>query len=233
MYLPPANFRSLSSFSIALFFVTLTFNPASAGLITYVDRSGFDAVGPVNLIDFETSSVGSITSGGTLSGITFTYNFGGVNLTVDDQFDTTSGVNYLGTDDGGVLQDGDDLSFSFSPVGGFGIYLISQDLLLDGDFTLTSGTATASLSALSVQQTLGDGSSVWFLGIRSTGADTFSSAMLETHGGGGAFLYNLDDIVTANVTAVPEPSSLVLLMSVAGIFGCRRFLKPLRKRKLK
>ncbi len=195
---------------------------ANADLITFIDRASFDAAGPVNLIDFESASVGTVSDGNTISGITFSYNFGGVNLTVEDLFDTTSGTKYLGTDDGGVLQDGDDLTFSFSPVGGFGLYIISQDPLLDGDFTLTSGAVTASLSVASIQQTLGDGSSVWFLGLRSNSLDAFSSAVLETHGGGGAFLYNLDDVITANVTAVPEPSSAVLIVAAFGIFAVRR-----------
>ena len=103
------------------------FNTASAGIITYVDRPAFDAGGPLELIDFESTSVGTIASGSTLSGITFLYNFAGVSLTVENLFDTTSGAQYLGTDDGGLLQDGDDLTFTFSPVTGFGLYIISQD----------------------------------------------------------------------------------------------------------
>lgn len=216
---------------VVLLLFVVSSSSACADLITFVDRASFDAAGPVNLIDFESALPGTVSGGSTLSGITFSYNFGAVSLTVDDLFDTTSGTKYLGTDDGGVLQDGDDLTFSFSPAGGFGVYIISQDPLLDGDFTLTSGSATASLSAASVQQTLGDGSSVWFLGLRTNSTDTFSSAVLETHGGGGAFLYNLDDIVTANVTAVPEPSSAVLLLTAAGMFVGRRIRHSRTQRK--
>jgi hypothetical protein len=231
MHIPNTNLRCIGSFIIAMYFVTLACDSASAGLITYTDRIAFDAVGPVSLIDFETLASGSILSGSTASGVTFTYNFGGVNLTVDNFFDTTSGSKYLGTNDGGLLQDGDNLTFSFSPVSGFGLYIISQDTLMDGDFTLTSGSTTASLSAASIQQTLGDGSSVWFLGLRSNTSDAFSSVVLETHGGGSAFLYNLDDIVTANVIVVPEPSNALLLLAAAGMFAGRRIRLSLNQRK--
>ncbi len=214
-----------------LFLVALHCKIGSAGIISFVDRAAFyNAAGTVHLIDFETATPGSIANNDEIDGVTFTYDFGGVDLTVENSFVTTSGDNYLGTSDGGLLQDGDDISFSFAPVGGFGLYIISLDPLWDGDFTLTAGTATASLSASSVQQTLSDGSSVWFLGLRSNNTDSFSSAVLSTHGGGGMFLYNLDDFVTTNAMAVPEPSSLFLLASVALTFTCCRFRKPLKQR---
>lgn len=231
MQQPPTICINARMAVISLVLFAVSSSPAAAALITFVDRASFDAAGPVNLIDFESASTGTVSDGSTLSGITFSYNFGGVNLTVEDLFETTSGTKYLGTDDGGVLQDGDNLTFSFSPAGGFGLYIISQDPLLDGDFTLTSGAVTASLSAASIQQTLGDGSAVWFLGIRSNSFDAFSTAVLETHGGGGAFLYNLDDIATANVTAVPEPSSALLFSIAAGMFVGRRFRLSRTQRK--
>jgi PEP-CTERM motif len=52
----------------------------------------------------------------------------------------------------------------------------------------------------------------------------FSSASLTTHGGGGAFTYNLDNFVTA----VPEPSSLFLIGTIAAAPVARRFAKRWR-----
>jgi hypothetical protein len=56
-----------------------------------------------------------------------------------------------------------------------------------------------------VEATLTDGI-VFFLGVIDPDA-SFTSASLDTFGGGGAFAYNVDDIVTA----VPEPAALWLL----------------------
>lgn len=221
------------SVSFSILAIAVICGNAKADWFTYVDRSDFLAAGGIITdIDFETSLPGPIPSGSTVSGITFNYNFApAVDLTIENSFATTSGTNYLGSSDSGVLQDGDDFSFSFNPVSGFGLYVISQDPLFDGDFTLTAGGNTASLSASSVQQVLIDGSFVWFLGIRSN-TTVFSSATLETNGGGGNFLYNLDDIVTAQ--AVPEPSSIILsTIAIAG-FGFRQLRRGnLTKRKKK
>jgi len=48
--------------------------------------------------------------------------------------------------------------------------------------------------------------SVFFLGVIDPAA-AFTSASLDTFGGGGAFAYNVDDIVTA----VPEPGTALML----------------------
>jgi hypothetical protein len=47
---------------------------------------------------------------------------------------------------------------------------------------------------------------VFFLGVIDPGA-SFTSASLDTFGGGGAFAFNLDDVVTA----VPEPGTALML----------------------
>jgi hypothetical protein len=199
---------------------------ASAGLITYTDRAAFlfDVGGSTTTEGFDSFAPGVISDGQAVGAFTFSYDFGGVQLTVSTGFDTTSSPNYLGTDDGGILQDGDDLNFSFGAVRAFGLSIISLDPLLNGDFTLTVNGTVASLLSGAVQQTLGDGSSVWFLGIASDDSTSFTTAELQTHGGGGAFLYNLDDFTTAppNVSAVPEPSSLILLLTGCGALGWKR-----------
>ena len=214
-------------------------NNCSGGFLSYTDRSAFDnaatfsgySTSDVDFDDVDTSGGPvSISSGGSHSGVTFAYNFGGVGLTVTDVYDTTSPVNFLGTDDGDILQDGDNITFSFSPRTGFGLYLISLDFLLDGDFELTDGTNSAVFELSAQQGTLGDGSGYWFLGLLSDDSSTFTSVTLNTLGGGGAFLYNIDDLVLASGTTpmagVPEPSSLALLVS-GGLIGALR----MRRRK--
>ena len=194
--------------------------PALADLVAFTDRPMFDAAapGPLSVLNFDSEATGTIPSGTTIDGIKFTYNFGGVSLAIADVFPTTSSPNFLGTDDADVLQDGDDIDFTFSARTGFGLYVISADLLIDGDIQLTVGATTASLLSSAVQDTLSDGSNVWFLGIQSDDASTFTSASLTTHGGGGAFLYNLDDVVSSNIAAVPEVSSFVLCFAVGGVW---------------
>lgn len=182
-------------------------------LIAYSSRSAFDAAAgsPVSLTDFESFATANVASGNALDGLTFTYSFGNVSLKIVDSLATTSGVKSLGTDDRDFLADGDLLDLSFAPRRGLGVYVLSSDALLDGDIRLTVGSTVASLVAASPQVGLGGGRFAWFLGVQSDDGATFTSASLTTHGGGGAFNYNLDDFVTVSVAAVPEPSSIGLL----------------------
>jgi hypothetical protein len=94
-----------------------------------------------------------------------------------------------------MLHDGDDFSMSFAPVSAIGLFFITADPLLDGDLKMAAGGATAVLKATDVQETLPDGSKVYFLGVIDNEA-AFSSADVEALAG-GFFLYNIDDIVTA------------------------------------
>lgn len=202
--------------------------PANAGFVTYTDKTQFLADASfytysVSNVDFDgvDTSGGPVplASGSSLGGVTFAYDFGGVSLTVTDVYDTTSPANFLGTDDGDVLQDGDNITFSFSARTGFGLFVISGDALLDGDVELTIGSETVSLIAGDQQGTLSDGSGYWFVGLLSDDGSTFNSISLNTLGGGGAFLYNVDDLVltkagTTSTPVVPEPTTLAL-----GLFG--------------
>ena len=85
---------------------------------------------------------------------------------------------------------------TFAGARAIGLYVISRDELQDGDVLLVAGGGTAALVAANVQQTLADGSRVWFLGLIDHDPG-FSRADLLTRGS-GAFLYNLDDIVTVD-----------------------------------
>jgi hypothetical protein len=196
--------------------------PASAGAVptVYTSSAAFFAAlpGAATTHDFDGLTSGQvIASGASADGITFTYDFGGVDLIVTDgtaaggggPFATTSSPNFLGTSDLDVLLDGDDLGLGFASARAVGLFIVTAEVpgvsLFDGDIGLTAAGATAYLDVDAVQQTLSDGI-VFFLGVIDP-ALSFSSASLEGFGGGGAFAYNVDDVVTA----VPEPGTALLL----------------------
>ena len=178
--------------------------PADASTMTFTDEAAFLSAlpGPASTLDFDSLSAGTvIASGRSVGGITFTYDFGGVQMLATDVFDTTSAPNFLGTDDGDLFQDGDDLRLGFARVQAIGVFFITADELFDDDVTLTAAGATASLVAADVQQTLLDGSQVFFLGIVDD-TNSFTSAGVGTIGG-GFFVYNVDDVITA-VSVEPD-----------------------------
>jgi len=228
-------------FRFAAALLGLAFSSSVFALATaYTDYPTFVSVlpGAATTLDFESATAGTlITSGSSIGGITFTYNFGPVSMAVTDgaqfggggPFDTTSGSNFLGTDDGDLFQDGDNFSMSFSAVNALGMFFITADEMLDDDITLAAGGVTASLVVADLYDTLNDGSFVYFLGIIDPAA-TFASASVATSAadGGPYFLYNVDDIVTANTEAsVPLPSTLVLMLgALVGIPFTRRATLP-------
>ncbi len=221
------NVRLLATVSTLVLSITAA-TQCLAVLVGYTDRSAFEAaaVGGTTVVDFDTESTGTVASGSTIDGITFTYDFGTVSMTIDDAFDTTSPPNYLGTDDGGVFLDGDDIDFSFAPSTGFGLYIITADELFDDDLELTVDGETVGIVAADVEGSLPDDSDVYFLGIQSDDNSTFTTASL-TGLGGGFFFYNLDDVVTAQMVAIPEAGSVLTWTVMSGIcFGVvavRRF----------
>ena len=181
-------------------------------------------------LDFESQTAGDlIPSGSSAGGITFTYNFGGATILVDNLFETTSPTNYLGTDDAGLFLDGDDFDLSFAPVNAIGMFFITADFMFNGDIELTVNGVTASLATADVSfLPLGD--QVYFLGLIDD-MNTFTTASITTLGL-GAFFYNVDDIVLASAAAgpmvpVPEPASAPLfLVGLIGLWAASRRWRP-------
>jgi hypothetical protein len=173
---------------------------AQAAPQAYTDQSTFIAAlpGASTTLDFDSAPADSlIPSASALSGITFSYALDGVQLkvsTTSSGYSTTSGSQFLGTDDADILQDGDSLTLSFGAVNAIGLYVISNDVLEDNDLVLNAGGGTSSLLKIASQGTLGDGSMVYFLGIIDDQVP-FTTASLNT-AGNTAFLFNIDDIVT-------------------------------------
>lgn len=154
------------------------------------------APGPVSTLNFDELEPGTtIAEASTTSDITFEYDFGGIPMKIAHLYATTSTPNFLGTSDGGMFHDGDDFSMSFPAGHAIGLFFITADPMFDGDLTLTASGATASLTTASIERTLPDGSSVYFLGIVDREA-SFTRAHIVALAG-GFFLFNVDDIVTA------------------------------------
>ncbi len=193
----------------------LSLNTALAAPSIYTQHANFIAELPGDgvSLSFDTLPANTlIPSGVWLNGITFHYDFGGVMLKVGSEntagYSTTSSSNFLGTNDADILQDGDSISLSFAPVNAIGLYIISNDELLDNDVTLSAGGTSVNLVAANSQDTLADGSSVYFLGI-SDPLTSFTTASLTT-AGNGEFLFNVDDIITS-VTASANQAATVHL----------------------
>ncbi len=222
---------ALAALSVVIFAST-----GHAAPVTYTNQADFLAAlpGPASTLDFDSVAAGTlIAPGGAVGGITFSYNFGVTSMAVTDgnqfggggPFATTSGSNFLGTDDTDLFLDDDDFGMGFAASNAIGFFVITAETpgvsLFDDDIQLTVGSTTALLDVNAVQQTLSDGALVFFLGIIDDSA-AFTSANLSTPNSSGAFLYSLDDITTS---AVPLPAAFWLFGSGLAV------LLALRKRR--
>ena len=183
--------------AVSVFAICLTCNVASSQT-AHTSRSSFDAELPtgavINELTFDSQSTGStLANNDVLQDIQFEFDFGDVLLRIADSDTTSSTPNYLGTTDLDLLQDGDSISFGFPDAIAVGLRIISADELVDDDLTLTFLGLPANLVGLDIDQTLSDGSFVYFLGLTSD--DLSGTTASLTTIGGGFFLFNIDDIV--------------------------------------
>lgn len=208
-----------------------------ATLLMFTNVSDFNAaIGSgfqtPHIADFESAAGGTtIASGSSFEGVTFTYNIGGgaFDMQVGSTFDTTSGTNYLGTTGDDAFLSGDSFTMTFaSAVHAVGLFVISGGFNYAGDYTL--GVAQGSVSnADALDSTfgaLGDGGSVFFLGLVETDSSlSFTSAEFSSLDGFG-IPFNIDDIVTASAAdgSVPDTASSLGLLAgaCAGLLAFRR-----------
>ncbi len=220
--------------------------PAFGTTVSYNTLSAFQAAtSGLTVINFDSDTPNVVVGAGdgtafSLDGVTFNVHvnigpstsptFG--NVEVANHYATTSGTQYLGTDDPGSPNDfygTDDIRVTLgSAVTAFGLYVLADAPA--GTFTLDTGVGTAVNGNNATAVTLSDGSLAYFIGITSDTA--FTSVFI--HGNGSdpdsGPLWNVDDLQygTANTStpppAVPEPASLLLIgTGLAGVV--RRFRK--------
>lgn len=222
--------KNIKMMSLALFAIAYAVN-GNAALMTFTDQASFLGAlpGAANTLDFDSQAAGTtIASGSAVGGITFNYDFGGVSMAITDgdqfgaggPFDTTSGSNFLGTDDLDIFQGNDLFSMSFGPVNAIGMFFITADDIFDDEIVLNAAGTSVGLLVADAAATLTDGGVPFFLGIIDTD-NTFTEASISTLNG-DFFLYNVDDITTA---VVPIPGALWLFASgLVGLFAARRKL---------
>ena len=193
--------------AIAILAAGLAVATAQGSPTAFTDRTDFEAAvtalaGTANDPDFDTLADGTIIPSGSSLGEThFVYDFGVVQIQVravvdSTTLDTTSLPNFAGSDDAGMLQDGDDFLLTFDePINAVGLSITTADAMLADDVQLSANGAVASLNPAAVQSTLDDGGSEFFLGVVDDEL-SFSIVQFSTTGG-GYFLYTLDDLAIA------------------------------------
>lgn len=198
--------------------------PSQAGFQVFSQRAVFEAAylsagGISEEIGFDDMPPTVLNDGDTINGVSFSSGIPGIALKVATGAATTSGLNFLGTEDADIFQNGDSFLMNFSERIGIGLYVISADPLFDGDIVLSFGGQDAMLVAADVEDDLGPGGQVWFLGILSDVA--FTSATL-TSPGPPSYFFNADNVIT--IVATPEPSTMVLFPTLAAVgWGYRRW----------
>ena len=215
-----------------------TTSSLSAAIVTYTDPAAFQAAiagRTTSEINFDTAAAGTtIADGGVFGGVTFDYTWAsGESLRVNDEFDTNSGSNYLGATSGGGAVDllADDNNFTMTPgtqSSAVGLFVIAPIEPLDDDFVLSSSTAMSGAASVSLVtpelQTLADGSFVYFLGLVADDNEVLDPVNLDADAFAFGTDYRVDGIVFAesNITAVPEPTSLLLAGGCMLLIGVRR-----------
>jgi hypothetical protein len=225
--------RVLSIAIVALVAAVAGIAPAFAATVSYTTQASFlGAITGATNANFDADVAGTtIPNGTTVDGITFSSVIGGGNqLAIANAFDTTSGLNYLGTTDttsGGALFASDSVTMTFgSPVSAAGLFILSGNSLFANTFTLNIAGGSAQNSATQ-DQILADGTYAYYIGITSSSSFSTATITLSSPGlPGDGPTWNVDDITTgtANGTppAVPEPATCILLASGLGAMLRRR-----------
>ncbi|CAD6882279.1 hypothetical protein [Methylomonas albis] len=213
---------------LPLIFSLIQIDCVEAAPVTYGSKAAFDSaisalglkVGGTNFDSFSNGQV--INSGDQLfSGLSISSQLADrvdasgapvpTLMEVSNAYTTTSNPNFLGTTDAHIFMDGDNLTlFSDKPREALGMYIISADALQDGDIFFQHNLIDYYVN-LSINQTLNDGSNVYFIGIIDTAEFLYQRVMTASN---GAFLYNVDDIVLGTI---PEPSSISIVLLGLGI----------------
>ena len=148
--------------------------PVHATPVGYTDRAAFEAAvnalgGTAATVDVDDLVDGTpIPSGTALHDWILLYDFGDVQVEVREAFDpstlaTTSPPNLLGSDDAGILQDGDNIELLSNVfINAIGLSLTTSDTLFSNDIVLSANGLDVGLDPGAVQSTLTDGARVYF-----------------------------------------------------------------------
>lgn len=223
-----------------LFILTLSCAAMSAQAVTlYYDEASFlAALSSSTTIDFEAQAQDdTFNSGDTIDGAAFTFAFPGNSpLIIDSFFDTTSGTNYLGVDDGSYSFYGGD-EFTVTPgdtLHAAGMYVIGSyfedtstnppTIVPDNnadDFWLTTSEGDQVFNLADPDLVLTDGAA-FFIGLIADDVseyfDSFTFSSLADD-----YQFNIDDITYASVSTIPVPAAIWLFGSaLIGLVGFGR-----------
>jgi hypothetical protein len=212
--------RTLKFACLIFLAATLSATVAFAGTSPYTTLATFQAATSALTTDnFDSLTPPVVIPNGTALGpLTYNYSINGGTglLEVVNLFPTTSGLNYLGSDDPttAAFFASDSLTFTLpSPKTAFGLYIVGNGGYLAGTFTLSAGLETAQNSATPDVTIDAFGDVAYFLGITSTTPFSSATIALTTSGNpGDGPLWNLDDLTWGSSNnAVPEPGTLLLI----------------------
>lgn len=195
------------------YLLLFTATATQAATTYYSSQAAFlSALGTVDSTTYNFDSMAAtdiIASGDILAGATFSYDLGGVQIMVDDIYDTTSPFNYLGTDDGsGAFFSGDSFTITFDQtMRAIGMYVVSADLILADDFTIATSSGLSVGNSAIADVALLDGDA-YFIGLIADVGLGFNSITLSSFDAN--YLFNVDDIT---VSAVPVPAAFWLMGS--------------------
>lgn len=159
------------------------------------------------LIDFDDVAAGTPID--TIGNVQFSFN-NGLQLIASDTFDTSSGANALGVDDGGSQAFleffGDVVTLSFdTPIVSLSVAFVSTPGTPDGTYSITTALGRA-VSTSPPDTVLGDGGEVFRLTFSS--ATPFGSAELSGDSGLDIHSFNIDDIEFVLAQPVPAPPTI-------------------------
>jgi PEP-CTERM motif len=219
----PAWVIRASLFAICSLSIAIRLGPASASVTTYTDSAAyFAAAGPQTLQDF--NSPISVTPGIATASITYP------NLVVSCTATAVSDCSRSFALDSNIVIDGNsirsnaitDLTFTFnSPITSFGVFIAGLGTILPGSATLLVGDSNGFSTNLFVNysSTSATFDTALFAGLISS--DRFTSVtFVDSEIGDGI---NFDNLYYGH--AVPEPSTLILLLTGLGGLGLLGWLK--------
>ncbi|MCH8179605.1 MAG: hypothetical protein IIA02_07465 [Proteobacteria bacterium] len=204
---------------------------AQAAMLGYTSGSSFDAAIASSsyqantLVDFEAAGHPLGTAPWRATGILAA---GGAPQTVANSgLWTTSGVSFLGGADIGNLgqfSSGDSLTFQLTqPTHAFGLYVITGGDVIEGDLSLSANGLTVNNGPQSQALSDGQGSHAHFLGLRADAFNDGFTTVSLTSNGGFFFVFAVDDVRSAALSAVPEPTGALLgLLGAIGTFAATR-----------